>query len=97
MLHILQNSSCTSEHLCSVCYILFSAEGQRLKSLIISQVYRWLFFWGSVVHLRAVFVCGRCLVGVPEPPAGGLVGGGQWQEGEEQAPARSVREPGGRL
>ena len=34
------------------------------------------------------------LGGVPEPPADGLVGGGQWQEGEEQAPARSVREQG---
>jgi len=27
------------------------------------------------------------LGGVPEPPADGLVGGGQWQEGEEQAPS----------
>ena len=33
-------------------------------------------------------VCMRALLGgVPEPPAGGLVGGGQWQEGEEQAPS----------
>ena len=65
---------------------------------------RSLYYFAAVTLVVFLGVCGsppgcvcmRALLGgVPEPPAGGLVGGGQWQEGEEQAPARSVRELAG--
>ena len=87
MLHILRTSSCTSKHLCCVCYFILVCAGER-QDRIPNYFASVRFFLFGVCGSPPGCVCMRALLGgVPEPPADGLVGGGQWQEGEEQAPS----------
>ena len=87
MLHIPTSALHIWSICCFVGYILFSAGKERRSNSKLFRVCYVGCFLG-VCGSPPGCVCMRALLGgVPEPPADGLVGGGQWQEGEEQAPS----------
>ena len=67
-----------------------------------SQLFRSCYvgcFWGVCGSPPGCVACGRCLMGCQNRPRASWwgVGNGRKDRSKEQAPARSVREPGGRL